>query len=87
MTDDSKTKIQALHAAYAKAGINVSKNGRRTRSSGIIITSDEGTNFAIRRTVDGRIVSVACNPVRALSRRGAKSYASRRHRIYTTRKK
>ena len=87
MTNDSKAKIQALHAAYEKAGIKVSKNGRHTRSAGIIITSDEGANFAIRKTGDGSIVSVAYNPVRALYRRSAKSYASRRRRSSVTKKK
>lgn len=87
MTNDSMTKVQALHAAYEKAGIKVSKNGRRAHSAGIIITSDEGTDFAIRRSSDGSIVSVAYNPVRALSRRSAKLYASRKRRPYVIRKK
>lgn len=87
MTNDSMTKAQALHAAYEKAGIKVSKNGRRTRSAGIIITSDEGTNFAIRRSNDGSIVSVAYTPVRVLSRRSSKLYASRKRRPYVNRKK
>ena len=87
MANDSKAKIQALHAAYEKAGIKVSKNERSTRSAGIIITSDEGTNFAIRKTSDGSIVSVVCNPARVLYRRGEKSYASRRRRPSVTKKK
>lgn len=86
MTDDLKTKIHALHVAYEKAGINVSKNGKCNRSARIIITSDEGTNFAIRKTRDGSIVSVAYRPERLLSRKGMKSYASRRCRPYVVNK-